>query len=299
MTSPEWDGLVDASAVDALKSGHWSSAAKMLFTTSRTVRASSQDAALLQAPVPSCRRIVVTSARGGAGRTALTALLGSLLALRRDDGVAAVDADFVTGSLTARLQLAPTQSLPDLAAAIGARELTAARLDEVLPSTEAGLRVVPGGAGGDVRAVGGVSLHLSRQGSPLAFTVVDCGPDLTLGNAVDLLLNAHTIVMVTPWTPDGVRSTIRELSRIGQTDRGRALLRRMVVVMNPTTPFPEALNQRRAAELLGQFGTPVVAMVYDDHLADGAPIDLGRVCQEAVTAVTKFGKIVVDVACRS
>lgn len=299
MTLSEWDGLVDASAVDALRSGRLSTAAKMLFTTSKTLRTSNQDAASLQIPVPSCRRIVVTSARGGAGRTALTALLGSLLALRRDDGVAAVDADFVTGSLTARLQLTPRQSLNDLAAALSAADPTPSRLGEMLPSTEAGLWVVPGGAGGDVPTVGGVGLRLSKQGSGLAFTITDCGPDLTLGNAVDVLLNAHAIVLVTPWTPDGVRSTIRELSRIGQTDRGRALVQRIVVVLNPTTPFSEALNQRRAAELLGEFSTPVMAMVYDDHIADGAPIDLSRVSEEAVRAATKIGKIVVDVACRS
>lgn len=258
-----------------------------LFSTGRATADLERDAAVVAQPVPSARRLLVTSVRGGAGKTTVSALLGAAFATRRPDPVLVADADLVTGSLTARLGVAANRSLPDLAAAVAAAgdPATAA----LLPRTELGLWLVPGAAGGtvpDLRAL------LRALAGRFAVQVLDCGPDLTLGNAVDLLVDAQAVVLVVPATADGLRSTVREVERFWRSEQGKAALATAVVALNPVT-VPATVDRKRAAAVLEPFGIPVIALEHDAHLAVGGPIEASSLSPQTVAAATALAAAVL------
>lgn len=262
-----------------------------LFSTGRPSADLERDAVAVARPVPSGRRLLVTSVRGGAGKTTVSALLGAALAARRPDPVLAADADLVTGSLTARLGLAPSRSLPDLAAAVEAEgDPAAAALVALLPRTDFGLWLVPGAAGGAVADLRTLVRALSGR---FAVQVLDCGPELTLGNAVDLLVDAHAVVLVVPATADGLRSTVREVERFWRSEQGRSALSRAVVALNPVTT-PAAVDRSRAGAAMEPFGIPVVALPHDAHLATGGPIEASALAAETVAVATRLAAVVMD-----
>ncbi|MCY7364064.1 MAG: NAD(P)H-binding protein [Frankiaceae bacterium] len=123
-----------------------------LFTSNAAVRELAELAAAAQAPVTTGRRIAVVSVRGGAGRTATTALLGTVFAARRADHVLVADGDPEHGSLAWRLGLPGAGGLaPPL---LAARAL--AEVDLVLPRTAPGVgRRARGAPGGGAGARGG------------------------------------------------------------------------------------------------------------------------------------------------
>ena len=122
-----------------------------LVTTTRATRELAELAEAAQAPVTTGRRIAVVSVRGGAGRSTVTALLGSVFAARRADHVLVADADPDHGSLAWRLGVAERDGLASLAPRLlAARGL--ADLDALLPrARRGGLRMLPGRAAAAAR----------------------------------------------------------------------------------------------------------------------------------------------------
>ncbi len=216
-----------------------------LVTGAAAARELADLAANAQLPVTTGRRIAVVSPRGGAGRTSVAAVLACVFAARRADHTLVVDADPGVGSLAWRLGVPPT----DDPTALGHRLLatrggTLADVEAVLPATAMGLRVLPGGADLPAELTQGLSRYF-------AITVVD--------GARTPSPDAHVAVLVTPTTPDGLRSTCAALDAwtggpvvVALVDRDRARL----------DPDPA----------LGRYGVPVVVLPYDRHLAAGAPI---------------------------
>jgi len=255
-----------------------------LFTSNAAVRELAELAAAVQAPVTTGRRIAVVSVRGGAGRTATTALLGTVFAARRADHVLVADGDPEHGSLAWRLGLPGAGGLaPPL---LAARAL--AEVDLVLPRTAAGLRLLPGGPTGEVRAV---SRAVSRF---FAICVTDCGRGLTAPGTLEVLHETHAVVVAVPLTPDGVRSTCAELDRLPA-----AALAYISVALNTIDPIGRATLDRSAATAaLARYGVPVVWLPRDRHLAAGAPIVPARLGESITVAATRLAGHALERACR-
>ncbi|MFC4052812.1 MinD/ParA family protein [Actinomadura syzygii] len=232
-------------------------------------------AAALGRPVPSCRRIAVTSIRGGAGKSTVTALVADAIRAYRQDRTIAIDADPGLGSLPMRLGVTSTRSVRDLAAA---RSRSWEEMSAFLARTPQGLWALSGTSGGQVgeeldytvfdRGVG----RLSRY---FAASVVDCGAGLVSGLQRSILRSAHAQVFVAPGTSDGALSARSALDWFVENGL-ESLLMRTVIVLVAHTPHPDT-DLERARQWLAAGGLRVEIMPYDRHLATGAVIDADRI----------------------
>ncbi|WP_345458737.1 hypothetical protein [Actinoallomurus oryzae] len=240
---------------------------------------------VLNRPVPSCRHIVVTSIRGGAGKTTIAGLTGTALAQYRQDRVLAVDADSGLGSLPLRLGVRAERSLHDLAEA---RPRGFEEMASFLGRTAEGLWVLSGTADGqitqalDLPTFNTVASEMSRY---FAALVIDCGAGLLAELQRGILADAHAQVMVTPGTVDGALSARGALE--WQARNGyQHLLSRTVIAFVTHTPHVDA-DLTRAAQLLSGGGMPVVHMPYDRHLATGTAVESARIGQETRAAAIR------------
>jgi MinD-like ATPase involved in chromosome partitioning or flagellar assembly len=251
-----------------------------LVATTRATRELAELATAAQAPVTTGRRIAVVSVAGGAGRSTVTALLGSVFAARRADHVLVADADPDHGSLAWRLGLAEREGL----GALGPRLLNArgvADLDTLLPRTPAGLRLLPGPAGAPPGATREVTRAMSRF---FAVCVTDCGRGLQTPSTAEVLQDAHGAVVVVPATPDGVRSSLAGLAHLPP-----ALLQRSVVALNTTIPGGRAaLHVDAAREVLARTGAALVVLPHDRHLAAATPVLPGRLAEATAIEATRL-----------
>lgn len=284
------------------------------------VRAGQRDARLaelveaVRRPVTTGRRIAVAGVRGGVGTTTVTLLIASVFAGRRDDAVLAVDADHELGSLRWRAKLAG-----DLLSAASDRELREAHLagpgqfDELIPRTGQGLWVLPGAATdpstGNATATRAaeaehtLSTELHHElGRFFGVTVFDCGGELVGPRTPDAALStAHASVLVAAATVDGVRAAHLALTSL---DSGRRQadgpLTHPVIALVSRTRTSEGLDLSRATRLLERTGPEVVRLPYDRHLAAGAQIDLTRIAESTLLAVTELaGRVLAQARDRS
>ncbi|MUN40792.1 MinD/ParA family ATP-binding protein [Actinomadura litoris] len=240
--------------------------------------------AQLGAPVPSCRRIAVTSVRGGAGKSTVAALVAGIIRRHRADRVVAVDADPGLGSLPLRAGATSPSSLRHLAAARPRSwEETAAHLGR----TDEGLYVLPAAPGG---AVAGTLDHaLFQQGVGnlsryFSTAVIDCGAGLSDDLQRGILAEAHAQVFVTPGTVDGALSARAAVNWLAQNT---GLLPRTVIALVAHAPNP-GTDVKRAVQMLSAGGLPVVYIPFDRHLAAGVSITPERVGAAAHTAAARM-----------
>jgi septum site-determining protein MinD len=241
-------------------------------------------ATLTERSLSTGRRIAVTSVRGGAGKSTVTALLASAYARRRPDPILAADGDPDNGSLLWRLGMVNFPPLTTLAPRLqAARHSNLQALEQILPRTETGLWMLPGGAAGQPQLAKDVTRALSRW---FAICVTDCGPSSS-PCTVELMSEAHAVVVVAPATPDGVRSTQRVLR---QVPAGPDSLRsRVVVALNTlSTHGVNALRTRRAHDMFRALEVPVVTLPYDRHLAGGAPILMSHIAEATLVETTRL-----------
>ena len=252
-----------------------------LVTTTAATRELAELAEATQAPVTTGRRIAVISVRGGAGRSTVTALLGSVFAARRADHILVADADPDHGSLAWRLGLSGSAGLSALGPRLLAARGGVAELDTILSRTPAGLRLLPGADGAPAGATREVTRALSRF---FAICVTDCGRGLESQATAEVLADAHAAVIVTPATQDGVRTTLAGLERMPPN------LRQRVVVALSTTDRGgrAALAVGVAREALADVAAHVVTLPYDRHLAAGAAIVPGRLAEATLIEATRL-----------
>ncbi|WP_433260119.1 MinD/ParA family ATP-binding protein [Actinosynnema sp. CS-041913] len=238
--------------------------------------------AAVQQPVTTGRRIAVTGVRGGAGKTTVAALLGRVYSRRRADRVLAVDADPESGSLSWRLGAPTGHPVTVLARRAANGDIRSmADLAPMLGVAGHGLWSVPAPAqpapaAGAVGAARDVGVGLSRY---FGVTVLDCGHGLVLPTPV--LLEAHAVVVATPATIDGIRSTRAALDRV--TD-----LSRYVVALTSLNDRSEGVDLRRACRAMGVLGVPVAHVRFDRHLAGGGVIDVRKLAEPTVVAATRI-----------
>lgn len=162
----------------------------------------------LQQPITTGRQIVVTSVRGGAGKTTVAALLGSAYAHYRSDAVLVIEANPTLGTLPARLGAPSLRwTIDDLARVLA----PSMRFDQVvgyLVGLPEGGWLLPGsrgqiGAHVSWEAYQTVVVALRRY---FGVTVADC-ESLPGELARSAMVGAQARVLVAPATVEGVVST--------------------------------------------------------------------------------------------
>ncbi|WP_030019273.1 MinD/ParA family ATP-binding protein [Streptomyces monomycini] len=261
--TPRHGESVTARAVRTLRHTLYASA-------TREVAAATRTAEMLQRPVTTGRQIAVTSIRGGSGKTTVAALLGTAYAHYRQDPVLFLEADPALGSLPLRLGadtvrwttgdladlVTPDMTLPDVTGHLVPLPDNA----WLLPASQG--RV---GTSLDSRAYERAVVALRRY---FGVMVVDC-ETLPAEVARVALAAAHSRVLTSPATPEGVSSTYAVLRWMRELPR--RLLAGTVVVLTEPTPHP-GIDLAAAARHLRSTGAAVRTLPYDRHLASGGPI---------------------------
>lgn len=235
--------------------------------------------------MPSCRQIAVTSIRGGAGKTTVSALVARAIADFRGDRVLAVDADPGLGSLPLRLGAQAERSLHDLAQ-VRLNSLEEAGL--YLGRSAERLWVLPGSTAGTMSADLDVDTFRAAMGNLTRYfsaAVIDCGAgigELQRG----ILSGVHGQVMVAQGTADGAYSTQSTVDWLAANGYG-ALLARTVIVLVTHSPHVDS-DLERAQQMLSAAGLPVVHVPYDRQLATGATIDVTRISSGSRAATTRI-----------
>lgn len=252
-------------------------------SAAREVEIATRVARDIQQPVSGGRQIVVTSIRGGAGKTTVSALLGRTLEHYRRDPVLTLEADPALGTLPVRLGAPAVRwTCGDLARIVDpSTQLT--DVTGYLVQLPDGGWLLPGSQGRvgtrlDPADYGSVVVALRRF---FAMTVVDC-ETLPSELARAALAAAHARVLVAPATLEGVTSTRSVLDWMAGLP-SPLMLPGTVVVLAAHSPHM-TIDLDAAAAHLRLEGVRVLPLPYDRHLAAGGVIRtslLGRATREA------------------
>ncbi|MFG2570273.1 MinD/ParA family protein [Streptomyces sp. NPDC048567] len=263
-------------------------------SAAREVAALTRTAEVLQQPVTTGRQIAVTSIRGGAGKTTVTALLGTTYAHYRQDPVLLVEADPALGSLPLRLGAEALRWTTADLADIAVPQMSLLDVTGYLVQLPDNAWLLPGsqgriGAMVDTVTYERVMVALRRY---FGVTVVDC-ETLPAEVARVALSAAQARVIAAPATLDGVTSTYSVLQWL------RALpahvIEGTVVALSVTTPRP-GIDVDAAAERLASAGARVHVLPYDRHLAAGGPLRTELLARPARLAATRLAAEVFELS---
>ncbi|WP_309237547.1 MinD/ParA family protein [Actinomadura sp. BRA 177] len=258
------------------------------------IRSQAEISEYLRRPVSGFRQITVVSVRGGAGKTTVAALIATELARHRPDRVLAMDADAELGSLPLRLGVRSELSLFELAAQQPRTFEEAARY---MQQTREGLWVLAATRGGRITgefdfdtfqsAFSAVSRYISTA-------VTDCSAGILTDLHRGILGQSHSVVLVTPGTVDGALSARGALEWFSQGGQQRLLPRTVIAMVSHAPQIGADLN--RATQMLTAWGTPVVHVPYDRHIATGGAVDVSLLGEGTQAAV---GRIACEAFARS
>ncbi|MFE3324288.1 hypothetical protein [Streptomyces sp. NPDC059176] len=239
-------------------------------SVAKAVAAETELATQVQQPVTTGRQIVVTSIRGGSGKTTVTALLSRTYNHFRQDPVLTLEADAALGTLPVRLGVQSVRwTCADLAQIVRPSMQLTDITGYLVPIPDGGW-LLPGsqgriGAQVDVATYRTVMVSLRRY---FGVTVVDCEtlPGEVARTALD---TAHARVLTAPATIEGLVSTHAVLDWLASLPV--PVLPRTVVVLTVQSPHP-TVDLGKAAEKLRATGAGVLVLPYDRHLASGGAV---------------------------
>lgn len=212
--------------------------------------------------------------KGGAGKTTVSACIGSVLAeLRQDDRVVAVDADTAFGKLGSRVDPKAQGSFWELA---GDQHLeTFADVRNRVGNNAAGLFVLAGEATPARRRMLDPAIYreaTSRLDRHFTISIVDCSSTMDNPVTQEVLRDLDALVVVsTPWV-DGAAvagQTLDWLATRGLT----GLLQRTIVVLNDSDGHADKRTRAILAQQFSGQGQLVVEVPFDGHLRPGGVID--------------------------
>ncbi|PHV65647.1 AAA family ATPase [Williamsia muralis] len=225
-------------------------------------------------PVRGDYRIAVLSLKGGVGKTTATVGLGSTFASLRGDRVIAVDANPDLGTLAQRIPQQTRSTVRDLLSDesiyrysdVRAHTSQAPSRLEVLAS-ERDPAVAEAFSETDYR---GVMTVLQRFYNII---ITDCGTGLSHSAMNGVLDMANSLILVTSPAIDGARSAGATLDWLQAHGFGH-LVSGAVVVLSSSRPGASTID---TGQLSAHFLTrcrAVQQIPFDDHLAEGAEVDL-------------------------
>ncbi len=212
--------------------------------------------------------------KGGAGKTTVSACIGSVLAeLRQDDRVVAVDADTAFGKLGSRVDPKAQGSFWELA---GDQHLeTFADVRNRVGNNSAGLFVLAGEATPARRRVLDPAIYreaISRLDRHFTISIIDCSSTMDTPVTQEVLRDLDALVVVsTPWV-DGAAAagqTLDWLAARGLT----GLLQRTIVVLNDSDGHADKRTRTILAQQFSSQGQRLIEVPFDGHLRPGGVID--------------------------
>lgn len=246
-------------------------------------------------PISGDYRIAVLSLKGGVGKTTTTVGLGSTFASLRGDCVIAVDANPDFGTLAQRVPQQTESTVRDLLAAaprisryadVRAHTSQAPSRLEVLAS-ERDPAVSEAFSEDDYRRV----VDILRVYYNVVLT--DCGTGIMHSAMRGVLDLAHALVLVASPAIDGARSAAATLDWLQHHGFG-ALVERTVVVISAARPGATNIDMQA---LTGHFLArcrAVQVVPFDEHLAEGAEIDLALLRPATRRAFLELAAMVAD-----
>ncbi|MGV9827053.1 MinD/ParA family ATP-binding protein [Gordonia sp. NPDC003429] len=245
-------------------------------------------------PVRGDYRIAVLSLKGGVGKTTTTVGLGSTFATLRGDRVIAVDANPDLGTLAQRIPQQTWSTVRDLLADenvyrysdVRAHTSQAPSRLEVLAS-ERDPAMAEAFNEDEYR---GVLTILQRFYNII---ITDCGTGLSHSAMNGVLDLANAIILVSSPALDGARSAGATLDWLQAHGFGH-LVSRAVVVLSSSRPGASTIDTGQLAQHFLTRCRAVHQIPFDDHLAEGADIDLDLVSRPTRHALVELAATIAD-----
>ena len=245
-------------------------------------------------PVRGDYRIAILSLKGGVGKTTTTVGLGSTFASLRGDRVVAIDANPDLGTLAHRVPKQTRSTVRNLLddpnihrySDVRAHTSQAPSRLEVLAS-EQDPAVSEAFSEADYRSAIGVLQSYYN------IILTDCGTGLMHSAMSGVLDMASSLVLVTSPAIDGARSASATLDWLEHHGHGN-LVERTVVVVNASRKGASSVDIDQLRRLFLDRTRAVQVVPYDDHLAEGAEIDLELVGKPTKRAFLELAAMVAD-----
>ncbi|WP_228813268.1 MinD/ParA family ATP-binding protein [Nocardia otitidiscaviarum] len=250
--------------------------------------------ARIRQPVRGDYRIAVLSLKGGVGKTTTTMGLGSIFASIRGDRVIAVDANPDFGTLSQRVALQTRSTVRDLLL-----DEHIQRYSDVRRHTSQGTsRLEVLASERDPAASEAFSEEEYRNVARILqrfynIILTDCGTGLMHSAMAGVLDLAHSLVLISSSAIDGARSAAATLDWLSLHGHDH-LVRNAVVVINlPRQGSPNVGIQQLREYFLARCRA-VHIIPFDQHLAEGAEIDLARLHKTTKRALVELAATVAD-----
>ncbi|OBH21274.1 MinD/ParA family protein [Mycobacterium sp. E3247] len=228
----------------------------------------------IRRPIHGSYEIGVLGLKGGAGRTSVTAALGSVFAQLRGDRILAVDADPVSGDLVNRVGRQTAATVADLVANRALSHYNDVRAHTSMNAVSLEVLSAPDYNGTRPllsaeewkRALGMVPRYYN-------LVVSDCGADLFSPAAHGVLAVASGLVVLSTASVDGVRQAAVALDWLRNNGYGD-LLDRACVVINHVVPGDSTTADSDVVRQFQQHVHPgrVIVLPWDEHIAAGAEV---------------------------
>ncbi|MEV5835866.1 AAA family ATPase [Nocardia sp. NPDC052112] len=245
-------------------------------------------------PVRGDYRIAILSLKGGVGKTTTTVGLGSTFSSQRGDRVIAIDANPDLGTLAHRV---PRQTRSTVRNLLEDRHIT--RYSDVRAHTsQAPSRLEVLASEQDPAVSEAFSEADYRQAISILqsfynIILTDCGTGLMHSAMAGVLDMASSLVLVTSPAIDGARSASATLDWLDHHGYGK-LVERTVVVVNASRRGASTVDLDQLRKLFLDRTRAVQVVPFDDHLAEGAEIDLELVSKPTRRALLELAAMVAD-----
>ena len=246
-------------------------------------------------PLRGCYKIAMLSLKGGVGKTTTTTTLGSTFASLRGDRVVAVDANPDRGTLSQKIPIETTATVRHLLRDAGkitrysdVRSYTSqgsSRL-EILAS-EQDPAVSEAFSEDDYRRVVNLLEHFYN------IVLTDCGTGLMHSAMKGVLDVADSLVVVSSGSVDGARSASATLDWLEAHGYGE-LVKRSVAVINSVRPKGGSVDLDKLSAHFGARVRAVCRLPFDQHLEEGAEIELDRLNPETRIGLLELAATVAD-----
>lgn len=245
-------------------------------------------------PVRGDYRIAILSLKGGVGKTTTTVGLGSTFASERGDRVIAIDANPDLGTLAHRVPRQTRSTVRNLLednhisrySDVRAHTSQAPSRLEVLAS-EQDPAVSEAFSEADYRKAIGILQQFYN------IILTDCGTGLMHSAMSGVLDMASSLVLVTSPAIDGARSASATLDWLDHHGYHK-LVERTVVVVNASRKGSSTVDLDQLRKLFLDRTRAVQVVPFDDHLAEGAEIDLELVGKPTRQALLELAAMVAD-----
>ena len=245
-------------------------------------------------PVRGDYRIAVLSLKGGVGKTTTTVGLGSIFSSLRGDRVIAVDANPDLGTLAQRIPQQTRSTVRDLLADNSIYRYSDVRAHtsqspsrlEVLAS-ERDPAVAEAFSEDDYR---GVMKVLQRFYNII---ITDCGTGLSHSAMNGVLDLANALILVSSPAIDGARSAGATLDWLQAHGYGH-LVSRAVVVLSSSRSGSSTIDTKQLSQHFLTRCRAVQMIPFDDHLAEGAEVDLDLLNKHTHRSLVELAAVVAD-----